>query len=700
MTQSEMHNGNAIEYWYELHKRQSDWAFRAYGRLIQTLSEDVQEKLSLKDEAAQPYVVIFGKTQVGKTTLLLDLMGIAPEQMPIISEVMRGGREQGKSATATAMEYRASMGEYWGLTIPGESAPGLLDSDQKMKRALGQIREEMESGQLVAETPCVVHIPKRFFDTAHSSATNVRILDLPGDNPANEQEQQHVNQMAKTYLPFADLILLVGRGDDLGFLKPEVITLPAIEDWQAMPHRFRIVTTYSYTAQSVKDILRNDDAADESVLRRRLIQEIERFGVLNEAARNEALYFPLEFGNSWTSVQATEPALHQRMSPIITRLRAELLNQITKATTPMGRLRSTLNTHHSVKYIQKKKTEVIEIQIQRLARKGTEIAQELATWDKSVEKADAKLSKIKAVLVSQDLRANQLLIKRAASRPIYTTALKFPPVLRGPKDDVATLKKLVADYYEVLPTLQLEISSPNDSPTLLANSSDGVLSPSVSDAFGVRRLSSALLAFARRTDSPVSRPYWVQIRKSVGVAESRFVRDLLDDEFSSIRIKLSGYWLDTYWSSDNYREDLRLVHDAGKAAQETLAAYWMNAWLSALENVHGGYLKDQRAAQNDLTVKKDEREKSRQQQIRVETEQRTLHAELEHVQQRSAEDLERCERFEHLLNEEYLSELSERMATVHDATNDDCDVLLQLLSCVELTHQREELMQMNKQSTI
>ena len=48
MTQSEMHGGNAIEYWHELHKRQSDWAFRAYGRLIQTLSEDVQEKLALK----------------------------------------------------------------------------------------------------------------------------------------------------------------------------------------------------------------------------------------------------------------------------------------------------------------------------------------------------------------------------------------------------------------------------------------------------------------------------------------------------------------------------------------------------------------------------------------------------------------------------------------------------------------------------
>ena len=667
MTQSEMHGGNAIEYWHELHKRQSDWAFRAYGRLIQTLSEDVQEKLSLKDEAAQPYVVIFGKTQVGKTTLLLDLMGIAAEQMPIISEVMRGGREQGKSATATTMEYRASLGEYWGLTIPGESAPRLLYSDQEMKRALGHLREVMESGQLVAESPCVVHIPKRFFDTANSRATNVRILDLPGDNPANEQEQKHVNQMAKTYLPFADLILLVGRGDDLGFLKPEVITLPGIEDWQAMPHRFRIVTTYSYTAQSVKDILRNDDAADESILRRRLIQEIERFGALNVAARDEALYFPLEFGNSWTGVQATEPELHQKMSPIIARLRAELLNQITKATTPMGRLRSTLNTHHSVKYIQKKKTEVIETQIQELASKGIKIAHELAIWDKSVEQAGAKLSKIEAVLDSQDLRANQLLIKRAASRPIYTSALKFPPEPRGPADNVATLKKLVGEYYEILPTLQLEISSPNNS--------------DVSDI------------------SDLSRPYWVQIRKRLGVAESRFVRDLLDDEFGSIRSTLSGYLMDPYVISKNYQKDLRLVHAAGKAAQEALAAHWMNAWLSALGIVHDGYLKDQRAIQNELAVQTDERDKSRQQQIRIEEELCTLLVELDHVEQRAAEDLARCERFEHLLDEEYLSELSERMATAQDTTNNDCDALMQLLSCVELTHHRQELMQLNKQST-
>lgn len=37
---------------------------------------------------------------------------------------------------------------------------------------------------------------------------------------------------------------------------------------------------------------------------------------------------------------------------------------------------------------------------------------------------------------------------------------------------------------------------------------------------------------------------------------------------------------------------------AGKAAQEALAAHWMNAWLSALGIVHDGWLlQDQRAIQ-------------------------------------------------------------------------------------------------------
>lgn len=201
---------DATDYWHALHLQQSDWALRAYDRLVSTLGEDVQDKLRYTTEAVQPYIVIFGETQVGKTTLLLDLMGVDPVQMTTISEVLRGGREAGKSATATAMEYVRSPAQRWGLDLPGSASTMWIDSDEAVSTALGQLRSEMENGHLPAHAqPCVVRIPQRFFDTTPNAAHQVRILDLPGDSPANEVEQQHVERMAQTYLPFADLILLV-----------------------------------------------------------------------------------------------------------------------------------------------------------------------------------------------------------------------------------------------------------------------------------------------------------------------------------------------------------------------------------------------------------------------------------------------------------------------------------------------------------
>lgn len=657
-----MFGGNIHEYWNGLHVRQSDWAFRAYSRLIETLSADVQEKLSLKDKdkEAEPYVVIFGKTQVGKTTLLLDLMGIEPGQMPIISKVMRGGREQGKSATATAMEYCHSSNERWGFTLRGETR--WVESDQEMTQELGLIREEMEDGKLTVDAPCVIHIPKRFFGKDNSNTPKVRILDLPGDNPANKQEQLHVKKLADTYLPFADLILLVGRGDDLGFLRPEVVTLPRIKDWQAMPHRFRIVTTYSYTAKSIKDILRCDDNADKSFIRKRLIEQIEHFGTMSEAAKDEALYFPLEFGNSWASEQVNEPPFHRRMSSIITGLREELLDQISKATTPMGRLRNTLNTHHSVKHIQRKKEEEIKNQINKLAENEMKTQKELEIWNRSVEQSRKKLSKIDKILASQNKIKNQQLIEKSVRNPKHTPYSPFPPKLRDGKADVVQLQKLVSEYYRILPTLQLEISYPDN--------------------------------------SIESKKYWIQVRKHLARTEShRVVRDILDDAFGSIRRKLSDYKLETYLWPGNYQKDLQLIRGSGETAKKALEKHEMDAWLAAINKVHGDYLRDQRAAQADLAANESEHGNAQRQLEVINHEQSDWSTQLEQFKQKSADDLERCERFENLLDEEYLDQLSGKMDGIYD-TRDDCNALLQLFSCMEFKYQREELMKLNEQQIL
>jgi GTPase SAR1 family protein len=511
-----MADSEALQHWHDLHEHLSDWAFRAYDRLIDELSEDLQEKLRLKDGAEESYVVIFGKTQVGKTTLLLDLMGVKQERefMDKVSQVLRGGRETGKSATATAMEYCRSADERWGIALTSE--PNWFIDDESVTRRLGKIREDMEAGRLTTDKPCVVHIPLRFFKENRTTAPQVRILDLPGDNPANQQEQKHVSQMASTYLPFADLILLVGRGDDLSFLSSDVITLPVIEDWQAMPHRFRIVTTYSYTAKSVKDMIRHDESIDATELRKRLIEQIEKFDTLSEAARAPDLYFPLEFGTSWKGMREQKPSLHERIEPIICELREVLLTQIRQCNSPMGRLRSTWKTHISVKHVRQKKNTANAAQQAGLRKKINDQDADIDFWQRKIR----HLKYLKSKLEQLNSIAQRVLI----------ADLKFEPILEGqslPSDnnkDAATLRQMVITLKHCLQKMRPSVNA---------------------------------------TDVQQSK-YSSRVEMYLKEPDQDPIRETLRNSFKSINDKLNSFLLDRYFITDNYNADKNEIIKAGQ----------------------------------------------------------------------------------------------------------------------------------------
>lgn len=648
-----------LDYWHKMHAQNSDWAFRAYAKLVDTLSADVQEKLRGNKMAVQPYIAIFGKTQVGKTTLLLDLLGIDSARMPTVSRVMRGGRETGKSATATTMEYCRSETERWGLELHGEAR--WFDADVDMEQALGQLRAEMEIGLLVAETPCVVHIPQRYFGAAASTAPDVRILDLPGDKPANDQEQSHVNQMAKVYLPFADLILLVGRGDDLGFVQPGAITLPGIEDWQIMPHRFRIVTTYSYSAQSVKDLIRNDASFDVSRLRQRLIEQIERFGPLSDATKDARHYFPLEFGSSWANVERTEPQLHERLVPIITALRKELLEQIASATTPMGRLRSTLNTHLSVRHINRMKIDAADKGISDISEKVELAAADVCAWVRLIEDERRKLSSHQEILKKNDLEKSKALIFQAvvvaAGNCVKACAITPKGDGLPEKDDCSILREWMRRYDAALASMELD-TVVESNPELASS-------------------------------------YWRTVRRVAIPPEACAVQEELEKAFRAIRRKVTGYTFDMYVFSSNYREDLAAVHKAAVAATSSLITLWRDAWWRSLADVHKTLQCELGKAQAQLQLDEYELKKAMEKKERFSLQLAWCRAERERIEEVAREDLERCDKLIHFLDEEYLFGLRGRMhCALQD--EDECDAFLQVLSCVELKNQREDLMNLNE----
>lgn len=655
IVKSKLVKESLLNYWCELRSRQLDWAFNAYDRLLKTLSPDVQERLRLKNNVADPYVVIFGKTQVGKTTLLLDLMGVESSKIKIVSDVLRGGREAGKSATATAMEYCRSEGARWGLSIQSNTC--WFDSTEDITHALGQLRNDMERGCLNVDSPCVVHIPAIFFADASPTTPNIRILDLPGDHPALENEQNHVIQVAKTFLPFADLILLVGKGDDLSFLRPGAIALPGIEDWQSMPLRFRIVTTYTYSAKSFKDFLRGNENVDSAQVRTRLVDQIEKFGCLKDAAKDINFYFPLEFGASWMNIEKNEPPLYARMAPIIGTLRKELLEQIVNATSPISRLRNTLDAHHSVAYIQKKKEDSIGEEISKLQKQERTVRCEIEIWGKSIEETQRKLCKVADTLERNPLKAGIGLVNIAAIEPQFNAPNEYPPSENGKKNDRETLWGVMSRYYYLLENMRLNV---------------------------VNKEKAA---------------YWAKVRKHVVEPEMSLIQEVINNEFSFIGSKLNGYWFDTYLNSSNYKADLKIVHDAGDASKARLVKLWKSSWLDAVKVVDNELQLECSSAKMKIKADSEEIDNLTRQLIVIEQEAILKNAELECVRHNGEEDLARCDEFIYLLDEAYLIELTRRVDITLQGP-DDCESFLQLLSCIGLMYQREEFIQLHKKGGI
>lgn len=328
--------------WAEGAEGRQSWALNAYSRFRSSLSPWTNQ--SLPEAQDETMIVLFGPTQVGKTTLLLELLGIAKECLPHVSEVLRGGRGVGRSATATPMIYSESLDELWQLD--GHKA-GL--DDEGLRRALAQIRDDVEAGVAISR-PRTVNIPVHYFDTERGASPRVRILDLPGADPANGNEAKYVRRAAQDYAPLADLIILITRADDLGFLKPWNLTeqFGRTLDWTLAPERFCIVTSYAFTLGTLRDWLSESrETRNLSALRARTAEQIRRFDGMNASVLPPI--YPLDFGKSWADTPIQRRAVVQ---PLLVELRRELRQRIEESAQPLGRLRQARNAYQVTLKVQ------------------------------------------------------------------------------------------------------------------------------------------------------------------------------------------------------------------------------------------------------------------------------------------------------------------------------------------------------------
>lgn len=357
--------------WFERYQQRYRWAVRAYDRFVQDLVPELVDTLQRNEQVT---VAVYGATQVGKTTLILDLLGLSTLTTDEVGSVLRGGQQLGKSATAMPIRYGRSLDDSW--YIAGE---GPLSADTA-RETLRAFRRKVESGGICDAEVLDIRIPRGLFQQCDGSSAGLElnIIDIPGINSHSSAEQALVTKLADRYVVAADIVLLVGKADSLGFLNERDLIIPALADWAAQPTRFRIVLTYGFSPDSLASQFKDQELTVEQVRDVHIGQMRTHDYVFPPEFRSNL--FVLELGDSIVDLGRTNPEYLQRILQVTNDFRGELLENIVKAAEPYARLQGAFQLDRVINARVERLRKALEDQEEEFGKQRRQITDELAAF--------------------------------------------------------------------------------------------------------------------------------------------------------------------------------------------------------------------------------------------------------------------------------------------------------------------------------
>ncbi|SBT41053.1 hypothetical protein [Micromonospora narathiwatensis] len=317
----------------ELYQNRLRWATETYDRFLADLAPAIRRELP----SARPRVTasLYGETQVGKTTLLLTLLGVDPDRMEEIGDTLRAGRPAGMSATPTATRYRAAATDRWTWRVDPEEAQELTEDE--MRKRIAEVRDAVERGRWPLDRVVEIGLPISCFRDRDGTAIDV--LDLPGVNAVNAQEDRHARLLLDTWVTASDVVILVALVNHLPPLRPAALGIEALRHWPRQLSKFRVVLTYAYSNLDTSEWL--DTVPPEERTLPALRSDIRAaFDVANwpKLERSDLSWlYPLEFGKSWSTLVADDaghPAIELRDEAL-----HQLRQDLAQSVRPINRLR-------------------------------------------------------------------------------------------------------------------------------------------------------------------------------------------------------------------------------------------------------------------------------------------------------------------------------------------------------------------------
>lgn len=259
-------------------------------------------------------VCVYGKSQVGKTTLILNMIGLKEEWKNNVSNVLRGGVTRGNSSTSTAIIYSQNNSDNsqesnkYGLrieTLDSSVESFLFDyySSDEMKKQLKAIRDKVENNEFSTKNILHISIPNDYFS---SSVTNnkISILDLPGVESRNKKEKAHVDSLMTRYIPLSSVCIIACPANVIQSLENEEISKDL--DWKKCAHKFLLVLTKAYSDGSIKSYF-NSPRKNRTSTFREFVEKRYRDELANVIGKNNKIeVYPLDLGDSFEKLLTDE----------------------------------------------------------------------------------------------------------------------------------------------------------------------------------------------------------------------------------------------------------------------------------------------------------------------------------------------------------------------------------------------------------
>lgn len=285
-----------MDFWNLLKNERNNWQ--------RATKNDVTNRLlsraGTSDMKDEKLVVVFGKPQVGKTTLILSLMGIDESKREEIGLILRAGRSKGESSTSTAIIYQMSSDAMFGIaehSIDDFEPVEIEKCDEKrFKCQLRKIREEVEKRERHDDKVLYVYIPTSYFsDDVHQEYSNINILDVPGANSRDEKERIYANRILDRYGSAASVNIIVKEANDINDLRVKAAP-NGVDRIEKLTHKYFVVLTRAYSQDSVRNDFFGMESPEDY---RRCMQEVYDAEFKRIFGEEIPRYFPIEVGESF-----------------------------------------------------------------------------------------------------------------------------------------------------------------------------------------------------------------------------------------------------------------------------------------------------------------------------------------------------------------------------------------------------------------